>query len=79
VTTMMKTRDEVIQEIRADEELIAQIDAAGNQVEGKMSLGDLIRGGSKHSAQAYGWGQGETACALSAAAYTAAALGVIKA
>jgi hypothetical protein len=66
-----KTTDDVVEAIRAD---LAQ-------VEEKVltpSLSDLMRAGSQHTEQKYGWGHGGGACALSAAALGAAALGVIS-
>lgn len=75
----MKTREQVIEEIRVDYATQAEIDAAGGEVEGKTTLADLLRGGSKHTTQVTNWGAGENACALSAAAYAAAALGIVKA
>jgi hypothetical protein len=73
----VKTREQVIEEIRVSPEIQAQIDAAEQEVMGKTTLADLIRGGSKHTVQVQNWGAGENACALSAGAYAAAALGII--
>lgn len=67
-------REEIITEIESD------IAAEMSGIEEKVmttSLADLIRLGSKHTTQEYGWGSGDTACALSAAAYSASALGII--
>lgn len=41
-------------------------------------LTDLMRIGSKVTTQAHNWGEGERACALSASALAAEALGVIE-
>lgn len=73
----MKTREQVIEEIRVDMETQRELDGIEEQVMGKTSLADLMRGGAKHSVQERNWGQGDRACALSAAAQAAAALGVI--
>lgn len=43
-----------------------------------VSLGDLVRRGSIGTVQANGWGSGDRACALSAAALHARDLGFIK-
>lgn len=42
------------------------------------TLADAIREGSQTSSQAYDWGVGSSACALSAAAIAATARGYIK-
>jgi len=42
-----------------------------------VTLATLIREGSMVSKQAYNWGDGETACALTAAALSAKARGLI--
>lgn len=44
----------------------------------KYTLADAIREGSTVSSQSYNWGNGERACALSAACISAAARGYIK-
>jgi hypothetical protein len=45
----------------------------------RIHVADLIRMGSKETKQAFGsWGDGETACALTAAAIAAQRLGIIK-
>lgn len=75
----MKTREQVIEEIRLDVETERELSGIEEQVTGKTTLADLIRGGAKHSKQVYGWGEGDNACALSAAAHAAVALGVIDA
>lgn len=43
----------------------------------KYSLADAIREGSSVTTQEYGWGSGNTACALSAAGIAAKARGFI--
>lgn len=66
-----RTTDDVVEAIRAD--------LAG--VEEKVltpSLSDLMRAGSARTDQEYGWGQDDSACALSAAALGATALGVVR-
>lgn len=45
---------------------------------GRYTLADAIRRGAQFTEQAYGWGSGEQACALHAAALDAKALGYIK-
>jgi hypothetical protein len=42
-----------------------------------LTLADVMREGSKITSQAYGWGDGENACALHAAAISASARGLI--
>jgi hypothetical protein len=42
-----------------------------------VTVADLIRYGAKHTTQAQGWGNDETACALSCAGLAAEALGII--
>lgn len=42
----------------------------------RFSLSDAIRLGAEHSTQAYGWGSGEDACALTAALMAARAAGM---
>jgi hypothetical protein len=42
-----------------------------------LTLADVMREGSKITTQAYGWGDGENACALHAAAISASARGLI--
>lgn len=44
---------------------------------GKYTLADAIREGSKVTTQAYNWGSGDSACALSAAAVGARARGIL--
>lgn len=41
------------------------------------TLADAIRDGARHTTQVYGWGQGTSACALSAAVLAARAAGYI--
>ncbi len=68
------------------EQLKAQIDAQTeemlgdieNNVTTKYTLADAIREGASVTRQAYNWGDGqETACALSAAAISARARGLL--
>lgn len=44
----------------------------------KFTLADAIREGSTVSTQEYNWGHGDSACALSAGAISAAARGFVK-
>lgn len=55
--------------------LLSEIDMRV-QTEG-ITLATLIREGSTVSKQAYAWGDGETACALSAAVISARARGLL--
>lgn len=69
-TSITTRRDEVIEKIAADM----------SGIEEKVmttSLADLVRAGSAHTTQEFNWGDGDRACALSAAALGAVALGVI--
>lgn len=43
-----------------------------------FTLADAIREGSSVSKQEYGWGRADSACALSAAAISAASRGYVK-
>jgi hypothetical protein len=68
---MNTTTEQVVQSIKDD---LAQIE---EKVLLNTTVADLIRMGAPHSVQAHGWGSGEQACALSAAALAAAAIGII--
>ena len=68
----LKTQDEVVEAIRAD---LAQIE---EDVTTNVTVADLIRRGASLTVHYDGWGQGEQACALSAAAMSAKALGFIE-
>ena len=57
------------------EELKAVIDEIGNEVEGNYTLADAIREGCSVTTKAVGWGNGDTACALSSAVIAAKARG----
>lgn len=59
----------------AIEHLVADIDEAGDKVLNNYTLADAIREGSTVSTQAYNWGAGESACALSAAFIACSARG----
>lgn len=59
------------------DELRATIDEIGMQVLTGYTLADAIREGSKVSDQAYTWGTGDTACALTAAVIAARARGFV--
>lgn len=43
-----------------------------------VHLADLMRRGSQRTQQAYGWGEGGEACALSASAIEARDLGILR-
>jgi hypothetical protein len=68
---MNTTTEQVVQSIKDD---LAQIE---EKVLLNTTVADLIRMGAPHSVQANGWGSGEQACALSAAALAAVAIGII--
>jgi hypothetical protein len=59
------------------EELQKTIDEIGMSVYTGYTLADAIREGSSVSKQAYDWGNGETACALTAAVIAAKARGYV--
>lgn len=59
------------------EELKRAIDEIGMSVYTGYTLADAIREGSSVSEQAYDWGNGETACALTAAVIAASARGYV--
>ncbi|AXH49240.1 hypothetical protein HWB76_gp162 [Streptomyces phage Blueeyedbeauty] len=58
-------------------ELQATIDEIGMSVYTGYTLADAIREGSSVSTQEYGWGNGETACALTSAVIAAKARGYV--
>ena len=60
------------------EHLIADIDNIEMRVLTSYTLADAIREGSKHTNQAFDWGRGLTACALSAGYLAAKARGYVK-
>jgi hypothetical protein len=57
------------------EEIKSVIDEIGMDVATSYTLADAIREGSKVTTQEYGWGNGDTACAMSAAVMAARARG----
>lgn len=59
------------------EELQKTIDEIGMSVYTGYTLADAIREGSSVSKQVYDWGNGETACALTAAVIAAKARGYV--
>lgn len=67
-----RTQDEVVEALRAS---LAGIEES---VVTQVSISDLIRQGSAETVQANGWGEDDSACALSAAALAAKALGYIQ-
>ena len=71
----MATKVEELREL-LDAETEAELDGIGRKVTGSVYLSDLIRDGGKVTTKAQGWGAGETACALSAAAIAAEARGI---
>lgn len=70
MSTVTEEQQSVIDRIAEQAENVEKI--------GTYTLPDAIRRGSRFTDQAYGWGTGETACALHAAALDAKALGYIK-
>ena len=54
------------------------IDEIGMSVYTGYTLADAIREGSSVSTQSYDWGNGETACALTAAVIAATARGYVE-
>lgn len=63
--------DEKVDELRKELEVI-ELESM------QYKLSDAIREGSTVTSQAYTWGNGDTACALSAAALAAKARGYIE-
>lgn len=59
------------------EELAKTIDEIGMSVYTGYTLADAIREGSMVSTQEYGWGNGATACALTAAVIGAKSRGYV--
>lgn len=57
------------------EEIKSVIDEIGMDVATSYTLADAIREGSMVTTQEYGWGNGDTACAMSAAVMAARARG----
>jgi hypothetical protein len=77
----MNRLDEKALELRSNLGLDDETKAALGAIELKTmeySLADAIREGSTVSDQAYNWGNGDTACALTAAVISAKARGYIK-
>lgn len=60
------------------ERLKAELGEIEMDVLTKFTLADAIREGSTVSNQAYDWGYGDNACALSAACISGAARGYVK-
>jgi len=75
----VRTVEEIITDIKTviDEKVIDSIDAAALERASQYRLSDAIREGSAVTKQASGWGSGETACALSAAALALKARGYL--
>lgn len=57
------------------DELAAQINEIGMEVTTSYTLADAIREGASVTTQEYGWGNGDSACALTAAVVAAKARG----
>jgi len=75
--TVTKTRlDEKADELSAS--LVSEINEIGMGVLTGYTLADAIREGSTVTDQAYNWGNGDTACALTAGVIAAKARGYIS-
>ena len=61
-------------EAELDDAVRAELEGVLSQA---VSLPDLIRAGSAHTVKHEGWGAGDRACALSAAAIAARSVGII--
>lgn len=61
-----------------EQTVIDQLKALELETMTSYTLADAIREGSSVTSQAYGWGAGETACALSAARLAARARGYLS-
>lgn len=59
------------------DELAATIDEIGMEVATSYTLADAIREGAGVTEKAIGWGNGDSACALTAAAIAAKARGYV--
>lgn len=69
---------DTITETTIDETTQADLAKIEQDVTTKTTLADLIRKGSENTTQEFGgWGQGDRACALSAAGLAAQELGII--
>jgi hypothetical protein len=66
----MRTLERVVEDARIliEEKMISADDAASLARSAEYRLSDAMREGSKVTTQASGWGDTDTACALSAAA-----------
>lgn len=71
MSTVTEEQQRVIDEIQKQAEAL-------DETFGSYTFADAIRRGSQHTTQAYGWGDGENACALHAAALDARALGYTR-
>ena len=76
----MRTLEEIVSDIKTvqDEKVIDSVDAAALERASQYRLSDAIREGSAVTKQAVGWGDGESACALSAAALALKARGYLE-
>jgi hypothetical protein len=71
----MRTQEEVIADIKTEIDRMMEADALARSTEYRLS--DAIREGASQTTHYAGWGAGENACALSAAALAAKARGLI--
>lgn len=71
----MRTQEEVISDIKTQIESLMEADALQRSTEYRLS--DAIREGASQTTHYAGWGSGENACALSAAALAMKARGII--
>lgn len=74
MTTEVKTMTETVTPV---EELRRMLGAIELDVTTSYTLADAIREGCGVTTQAYGWGNGDTACAMSAGVIAARARGYI--
>lgn len=65
------------QDTRTENDIITELQAKELEVLTSYTLADAIREGSSVTNQAYGWGSGGNACALSAARLAAKARGYL--
>lgn len=74
----MDATAETITRPATEDDVLAQLRATELDVMTSYTLADAMREGSTVTSQHYGWGSGDTACALSAARLAARARGYIS-
>lgn len=72
ITAGTRTQDEVVEALRTT------LSGIEESVVTQVSIADLIRKGASETTMAKGWGDADSACALSAAGLAAKALGYIE-